>query len=123
DAFPFGYFVEILSLIVLIAAVFKTRKEDWPRIQSDLTLLFSLWFLVSILQLFNPAGASFAGWLSEIRTSGLDSFLLVLIGFLVFKDAKHLDIFLIIIIACSLFATFNGLKQLQIGLFPGEQKF
>ena len=123
DAFPFGYIVEILCFTVLIAAIFKIEKEDWSRIQNDLMLLFSLWLLISVLQLFNPAGASFAGWLSEIRSSGLDSFLLVLIGFLVFRDARHLDIFLIIVIACSLFAALNGLKQLQIGLFPGEQKF
>ena len=123
DSFPFGYVVEVLCVIVLIAAIFKTSGQDWLRIRNELCLLFSLWFLISVLELFNPAGPSFAGWLSEIRTSGLDSFLLVPIGFLIFRNVKHLDVFLIAIIACSLFATINGMKQLHMGLFPGEQKF
>ena len=121
--FPFGYVVELLYVVVTLAAILKTSSKDWKRAQNDLLLLFSLWFLVSVLQLLNPSGASFDGWLSEIRTSGFDSFMLILLGFLIFKTVRHLDIFLFIIIACSLLATLNGMKQLHIGLFAGEQQF
>jgi len=123
DSFPFGYVVELLYVAVMLAAICKARKEDWKRIQNDLFLLFSLWFLISVLELFNPSGASFDGWLSEIRTSGFDSFILILIGFLVFKNVKHLDVFLLVIIFCSLLATLIGMKQLHLGLSSGERGF
>src|SRR5690606_2303037 len=39
------------------------------------------------------------------------------------KTKKHLNAFLIVIISCSFLATINGVKQLHIGLFPGENAF
>src|SRR5690606_14222070 len=84
--FPYGYLVEVLYIIIWIAIVFNTRKGDWVRIQNDICLLFLLRFLVSVLELINPAGADPRGWLHEIRSSGLDSFLLVPAGFLIFRN-------------------------------------
>lgn len=119
---PLGYAMEALYIVVWIAIICKSQKTDWKRLSNDLFLLFSIWFLISVLQIVNP-GASARGWLSEIRTSGFDSFMLVPAGFMLFRNNKHLNLFLIIIIACSLFATVNGLKQLKLGFFPGEQAF
>jgi len=119
---PFGYLVEGLYAVVWAAIIFKTQKGNWSRINNDLCLLFVLWFIISILQLMNP-NASARGWLSEVRSSGLDSFLLIPAGFLIFRNNKHLNIFLGVILFFSLVATLNGMKQLHIGLFPGEQAF
>lgn len=119
---PMGYAVEVLYVVVWVAIVCKSRGSDWGRISNDLCLLFSLWFVISVLQVINP-GASARGWLSEIRTSGLDSFMLVPAGFMLFRNHKHLNVFFILIISCSLFAMMNGVKQLKLGFFPGEQNF
>src|SRR5690554_5248586 len=100
----FSYGIEILYIIVWIAIIIKSSKSDWSRINNDLCLLFLIWFLVSVLELINPAGASFRGWLHEIRSSGLDSFILIPAGFMLFRNVKHLNIFLLIIIFLSLLA-------------------
>lgn len=120
--FPFGYLIEALYVFVWIGILIKSSKSDWHRISNDVCLLFLIWFLISVLQILNP-GASARGWLSEIRTSGFDSFLLVPAGFVLFRTSKHLNIFLIVIIVCSLLATLNGIKQLKVGFFPGELAF
>src|SRR5690606_5032963 len=80
---PFGYLVEVLYVVVWMAIIFKTQKGAWSRINNDLCLLFGLWFIISVLQVMNP-NASARGWLSEIRSSGFDSFLLIPAGFLIF---------------------------------------
>lgn len=121
-AIPFGYLVEGLYVIVWVAIIFKTEKNDWSRINNDLCLLFGLWFIISVLQIMNP-NASPRGWLSEVRSSGLDSFLLIPAGFLIFRNNKHLNTFLLVILLSSLVATLNGIKQLHFGLFPGEEAF
>ncbi len=121
--FPLNYGVEILYLITWIAIVVNSAKDDWDRINNDLCILISIWFLISVLQLFNPSGASSRGWLHEIRTSGLDSFVLVPAGFLLFRNSKHLNVFLYTIIIFSVIALLNGIKQVYFGLFPGEQFF
>jgi len=121
--FPYGYLVEVLYIIIWIAIIFNTRKNDWVRIQNDICLLFMLWFLISVLELINPAGADPRGWLHEIRSSGLDSFLLVPAGFLIFRNINHLNTFIYIIIIFSLLATLNGITQIHFGLTSGEQAF
>lgn len=120
--FPFGYLIEATYFFLWIAILIKVNKSDWKRVANDLCFLFLIWFIISVLQIANP-GSSARGWLSEIRTSGLDSFMLVPAGFMLFKNNRHLNVFIIIIIACSLFAMLNGVKQLKLGFFPGEQAF
>lgn len=120
--FPFGYLVEVLYAVLWVALLIKISNKDWKLLRNDLFLLFFLWFIVSVFQIINP-GSSVRGWISEIRTSGLDSFLLVPAGFLIFKTLSHLNYFLILTILLSLFGAFWGIKQLHFGLSPGEQAF
>jgi O-antigen ligase len=81
------------------------------------------WFGISLLQLLNPAGASIAGYVAEIRTTALNWVLVVPLCFLIFNKREHLDLFLIIILGYSLFAAFWGIKQIHIGLDAADQRF
>lgn len=120
---PFGYVIEFLYVLTWIAIIFKISKSDWKRLSTDLTLLFVLWFVISVLQMMNPENPAIRGWVHEIRSSGLDSFVLIPAGFALFRSMKHLDVFLLLIISVSFLALLNGVKQAHIGLFPGEQYF
>lgn len=117
---PFSYVVEILYLLLWIAILFKVGKSDWKRISNDICYLFLIWFLLSVLEVFNP-GTNPRSGLSEIRSSGLDSFVLVPAGFMLIRNKKQINVFLIVILVCSLLGSFIGIKQLKIGLSPGEQ--
>src|SRR5690606_13580732 len=121
--FNYGYVIEIFYALIWAAIIIKSSKDDWNRVNNELCLLFSLWFLISVLQLLNPAGADTRGWLHEIRTSGLDSFVVIPAGFMLIRNTKHLNTFFAIIISLSLLATLNGIKQVHLGMFPGESDF
>ncbi|MES2446552.1 MAG: O-antigen ligase family protein [Bacteroidota bacterium] len=119
---PFGTGIEILLIITLIVTIFMSKKEDWININSDLFYLMAIWFLISLIEVTNPY-SSFLGWLNEIRTTALYPFLMVMLGLVILKNKRDLDWFFIFIIILSTLASINGIKQLHIGLFPGEKEF
>lgn len=119
---PYGIFIEIFLVLIFIAALVQNPGSDWKKTNADLFYLLLVWFVVSLLEVFNP-GAAFLGWANEIRTTALYPLAIVALGLVVFKTKKDLDVFLIIVLAFSTLATLNGIKQLYIGLFPGEAAF
>ena len=119
---PFGTLIEGIMLVLWIVVLVTTPKDDWKAVNSDLFFVFLFWFLVSIVEVVNP-GSSTRGWLQEIRSAALYPFLMIPLGFLIFKENKHLDTFLIIVVAFSTLASLNGIKQLYIGPSRGEQFF
>jgi len=114
---------EILLLLTWIAVIFSREKNKWSVLNSDIVWLVIAWFGLSVLEVANPNGASIAGWFFEIRTTALLLVLIIPLTLLLFTRASHLDIFLKTGILLSLFATLIGLKQLYLGLFPGEARF
>ncbi|WP_316749081.1 O-antigen ligase family protein [Pedobacter gandavensis] len=121
--FPYGTLQEVILLMGWLTIIFTAHQYDWKVLNNDFVWLLTIWLIVSVLEVANPAGASPQGWLQEIRAAALYPFLIVPLGFLLLKKNKDLNTFLYLIIGLSLLASFNGLKQMYIGLSPGEQKF
>ncbi|WP_262247656.1 O-antigen ligase family protein [Parapedobacter soli] len=121
--FPFGIGVEVLLILTLLVAVFNKYKTNWADANNDMVKLVILWFIISVLQVANPSGASVVGWFNEIRGTALNMLLVVPLACVVVQREKHLNLFLYIVIAWSVFGALNGIKQLYIGLSPGEQVF
>ncbi|RYF20542.1 MAG: O-antigen ligase domain-containing protein [Flavobacteriales bacterium] len=119
---PYGILIEVIMLILWVVVIATVPKEHWQSVNTDLVYLLLFWFIYSVLQVINP-GASPRGWLQEIRSTALYPFLMVPLGFLIFRENKHLDTFLILIIALSTLASLNGVKQLYVGPSRGEQFF
>lgn len=120
---PFGIMQEGIMILGCLTLIFSPNEQNWKILNNDLCLLMLTWLIISILEIANPAGASVQGWLQEIRAAALYPFLVVVIAFLVLKRNSDLNVFLGLIIGFSLLAAFNGIKQLYIGLSPGEQRF
>jgi hypothetical protein len=120
---PYGIGIEVILILTLFAALFFYAKKDWANCQNDLFKLFLLWFLISFFEVINPAGASINGWFHEIRSVALYPLLIVTIGLVIFRTEKDLNVFFLIIIGLALVSALNGIKQLHIGLSPGDQKF
>jgi len=118
----YSNFVDILLVVIWIAVIIKTPKGDYRLLANDLTYFFIFWFIISLLEGFNP-GSSTAGWLSELRSTALYPFLLIPVAFLILRDNRDLDNFLVLIIVLSTIAALNGIKQLYIGPSAGEQMF
>lgn len=120
---PFGIGIEILCLLTWMATSIHYKQYDWSLLNNDLFYLLLAWLIISVLEVLNPAGASVMGWLQEIRSSAVYPVLFVSLAFLFFNTNKDLNKFLILIIALSLIATLNGLRQQFVGLTPAEQSF
>jgi O-Antigen ligase len=117
-----GLFVEVFLIIGVISTIILAKKLDWKNLDKDFFYLILFWFVISVLEVMNPNSATL-GWLAELRSTALYPLLMLLLGMVIFNSNKHLDYFLILIIALSTLATLNGIKQLYIGLSPGEQRF
>jgi len=122
DGIPYQELIEVLLFLLVIIVLFSTPAEDWKIVNQDIFYLLLFWLFVSILEVLNP-GASFLGWLAEIRPDALYPFLVVPVGLLVFKTNRQLDIFLILVVGLSTFGALYGIKQLHIGLSNGDMAF
>lgn len=122
STFPVGIFIEVFLILGLIATLIFANKYEWSSSKNDFFYLILFWFIISVLEVVNPYSSTL-GWLAELRSTALYPLLILLLGLVIFKTHKHLDYFLILIIALSTLATLNGIKQLYIGLSPGEQAF
>ena len=120
---PFGTLIEVFTGFCWIIALIKIPMEEWKVIKGDLFYLILFWFILSVLEVINPAGASVMGWLQEIRSAALYPMIIIPVLYLYFNTNKDLDNILKLIIGLSLISVFNGIKQLHIGLFPGERTF
>ncbi len=122
-SFPYGMLVDGILVMTWVAVAFQHDRYNWNNIKNDLSLLGLIWFSITVLQIANPAGASIAGWFQEMRSAALYWFMVVPLAFLIFNQRKDLNLFLFLIIGLSVVGAINGLKQLYIGLTPGEQAF
>lgn len=123
DGFPFGVGIELFLFLTVVATLVQYKRYDWRLLKNNLFYLTLIWFLISVLEIANPAGASVAGWMQEIRTSALYPLLFTLLSFLFFNQNKHLNYFLKLVMVFSVIAVIYGVRQTLIGLTPGEQNF
>lgn len=120
----FAYIPEILLVIIWVSILLNNKINlNWNLVKNDLSLIMLIWFGISVLQLFNPYGPHLMGGLSEIRSSALYGLLIVPLCFLIFNKKEDLDLFLKVIIGCSVAAALFGMKQLFIGLDAADQLF
>ncbi len=117
-----GLATEAILLFTWIAALFSdTSKVKWSNCKNDLNVLILIWVTISFLQIIN--GGSLLGWIHEIRSTALVFILVIPLTSALFIEKRTLNTFLKILILWSMLATLNGIKQLHLGLFPGEAEF
>ncbi|WP_146153675.1 O-antigen ligase family protein [Adhaeribacter arboris] len=120
---PIGPLMDGLLLLSCVAVAFNRYKYQWSNLRNDHFLLAFVWFLINLIEVVNPAGASIIGWLQEMRFTSLNWLLIALLSSVLFTQKKDLDLFLKIVLGLSIIATFYGMKQLYIGLTTGEQRW
>jgi hypothetical protein len=121
---PFSYLFECLLVLIWLGVLFHRSLEiDWKLLRNDLVYITLAWMGISLLQLLNPAGASLAGFFSELRGTALNWLLVVPLCFIIFNKKADLDLYLWLILGFSLLASFWGIKQLHIGLDAADQRF
>ena len=110
----------ILTYIGLIFNRFKNRV-DWRPAKKDITLLATVWFGYSIVQLANPEMQSLAAYISGFRGISLYMFLMVPLVLLLFDSNRKIEVFFYIWGVLSILATIKGFMQLTFGVDRWEQ--
>ena len=119
-----GLLIDGLLVLTWLAAIFQQPgRLDWSRVNNDLCLLALAWFVITVLEIVNPAGASLLGWVYEMRSTALYWVLAVPLACLLFHRAKDLRLFLQLIIGLSVFGALYGIKQKVLGLNAAEQRW
>lgn len=120
---PLGPFMEVILGITWLSIFINADKLKWSNLNNDYCIIVLIWFIINILEVLNPAGASLLGWLNEIRFTALNWLMVAPLAFLVFNSKKDLNTFLIAIIMASVFAALYGVKQLHLGVSSEEQRW
>ncbi|PTS97039.1 hypothetical protein DBR11_18150 [Pedobacter sp. HMWF019] len=120
---PFGPVMETLMVLTWLGMLVNKSKYNWSAMKNDYVYIALAWFIINILEIVNPAGASLLGWMNEVRFTTLNWLLLAPLAFILFTRKKDIDFFIALIIGCSVLAAIYGMKQLFIGVSPMEQKW
>ena len=120
---PLGPLMEILLGLTWLAMLLHKSKYDWSEMKNDYVYITLGWFILNLLEIVNPAGASLLGWLNEIRFTTLNWLLLAPLVSVLFNKRKDINLFIIIIVLMSVVIALYGVKQLYIGVSPAEQQW
>lgn len=120
---PLGPVMEILLGLTWITMLVNKSKYDWSAMKNDYVYIALAWFVINLLEIVNPAGASLLGWLNEVRFTSLNWILIAPLVFLIFNKAKDINMFIALILGMSVLAALYGMKQLFIGVSEGEQRW
>ena len=110
----------LLVLTWMGVLFYRTSKYRFRHLNNDLCWLAFVWFMLTVLEMVNPARPNVVGWLQEMRTVSLYWILSVPLVFLIFNKKSDLTLFLNIIIIFSFFGALYGMKQIYIGLDAAE---
>ncbi|RYE13980.1 MAG: O-antigen ligase domain-containing protein, partial [Sphingobacteriaceae bacterium] len=121
---PLGLGMDGMLALTWLAVIFYRSKQiDWAQTKNDLCLLSLIWFIINLLEICNPAGASFVGWFYEMRSVTLYWVLTVPLCFLIFNKHSDLRLFLILVIGLSVLGSLYGIKQKIFGVDMLEQQW
>ena len=121
---PFGLAVDAILAIILLALILgRGRHLEWKYTANDFTVVSLIWLVFTILEIANPEAVSFAAWFYAMRGVALYQMLVVVVGFLMLRNSKDLNLFLFIWFSISVLAALKSIQQIQIGMDPWEQKW
>ncbi|MBO3273493.1 O-antigen ligase family protein, partial [Hymenobacter defluvii] len=121
---PLGLGMDGLLLLTWVAVLFnRAQQTNWGQIRNDLCVLSLVWFIINVLEIANPAGASLTGWFYEMRSTTLYWLLTVPLAFIVFNKPQDLRLFLMLIICFSVLGALYGIKQKVLGLSVMDQQW
>jgi len=111
----------LLVLTWLGVIFYRGTKYRFRHLNNDLCWLALAWFILTVLEIGNPARPNIVGWLQEMRNLALYWILITPLTMLVFRKKTDIRFFLDIIIIISFIGALYGIKQVQIGLDAAEK--
>lgn len=120
----FGLGVDALLILTWMGVIFhRSARYRFRHLKNDFVMLALVWFIITVLEIGNPARPNFQGWLQEMRSATLYWVLTIPLVILIFNKKSDIYLFLDIIIFMSLMGALWGIKQLYIGPDAAEQRW
>ncbi len=120
---PVGIALDGILILTWCSILVNKNRFNWKNLKNEHVILSLIWFFISFLEIFNPAGGSLIGWFNEFRFTALSWLLVAPLAFLLFNKRKDLNHFILFILFFSAIATLYGVKQLYLGVTNGEQQW
>ncbi|SDG39579.1 O-Antigen ligase [Pedobacter terrae] len=118
---PVGLALDAILVLTWVSMLVNMNKFNWDKLKNEHVIIALIWFVISFLQLLNPYGGSVIAWFNELRFTALSWLLVAPFAFLLFNRMADLNRFILLVLLLSLVGTLYGMKQLYLGLTPGEQ--
>lgn len=121
---PFGLVIDFLILYLLITLILdKNISIEKDMLNNPLIIIFFLWFMLSVVNYFNPLSTNKIAWFYANRSFSIYSLLIILLVLQFFRQAKYLESFLMLWGILAIFGTLWGIKQLFLGVSATEQEW
>ena len=122
---PMGLTVDALLVLTWVSLIFSqfNKKVNWKLAAKDFTYLAIIWFIMTLLQLFNPEAVSREAWFYAMRGQGLYIFLTIPLVYLIFNKPKDFETLIKLCAWFTLFAVAKGIMQKYIGVDRWEQQW
>ncbi|GAB3639944.1 O-antigen ligase family protein [Spirosoma arcticum] len=118
---PFGLLADGLLVLVLLGVLLNARRSEWGRLHNPVFYLVLLWFLYTLLELFNPEAAYPMAWVFGIRLMSFYWIQLTILTLLLIRTKKDINQLINLWLIWSVLAAVWAFKQRYIGLTGGEQ--
>ena len=122
---PVGLTVDIMLVLTLVTVIFSqfNHHVDWKLAAKDYTYFAIAWFVMTVLQLFNPEAISREAWFYAMRAYALYTVLTVPLVYIIFNKPNDLDLFINLCVWFTLLAILKGLMQKYVGVDRWEQQW
>jgi hypothetical protein len=117
---PVGLFVDGLLFLTLLSLFLNGQRMNWRRLRGPAFALISIWFLYTVIELFNPEAPYRPAWFYHVRPFSLHWFMVSCIVLVAPITKRDVRIFVITWLTWSFLAAFWAFKQQYLGLSPAE---
>ncbi len=124
EGIPFGLGVDALLVITLIALILGgDRQIKWKNAGNDFTAVSAIWMGYTIMEIANPESVSMAAWFYAMRGVAFYQMLMIPVAFLLIRDKRDLQMFLVGWLFISVMAALKGFQQIEIGPDRWEERW
>lgn len=118
--FPFGVMADGILWLTLIGLFLNYKSLDWSRLNNPVFYLVMVWFLYTLLQIFNPESPTPQAWLMAVRGFSMYWILVTVIALMLFRHVQDLTLIIRLWLVWSILAALWAFKQQYLGLTGGE---
>lgn len=117
---PVGTLVDALLALTLFSTLLNGKEMAWSRLRSPLFVALSLWFIYTVLELFNPEAPYRPAWLYHVRPFSLHWFMVAIIVLVTPIKRSDIRIMVNTWLFWSFLAALWAFKQKYVGLTTAE---